>query len=48
MAKTETGVPTDPSALIDARIRELADWRGETLARVRGLIHEAVPDVVEE
>ncbi|WP_374469135.1 DUF1801 domain-containing protein [Phenylobacterium sp.] len=33
---------------IDARIAELGDWRGETLARVRALIHEAVPDVVEE
>ena len=37
-----------PSDLIDGRIRELADWRGETLARVRALIHEAEPDVVEE
>ena len=37
-----------PSELIDARIRELGDWRGETLGRVRGLIKEAVPDVVEE
>ena len=37
-----------PSALIDARIEELGDWRGETLARVRRLIKEAVPDVVEE
>ena len=36
-----------PSALIDARIAELADWRGETLARVRALIHAAVPDVIE-
>jgi len=36
-----------PSAFIDARIEELADWRGETLARVRALIKEAVPDVVE-
>lgn len=34
--------------LIDERIAELGDWRGETLARVRALIHEAVPDVVEE
>jgi hypothetical protein len=39
---------TDASALIDARIAELADWRGETLARVRKLIKQAVPDVVEE
>jgi hypothetical protein len=37
-----------PSRLIDAKIKELADWRGETLARVRGLIRQAVPDVVEE
>ncbi len=36
------------SELIDARIRDLADWRGETLARVRRLIHAAEPDVVEE
>ena len=37
-----------PSRLIDARIRELGDWRGETLARVRILIKQADPDVVEE
>jgi hypothetical protein len=37
-----------PSQLIDARIKELGDWRGETLARVRMLIKQAVPDVVEE
>ena len=36
------------SRLIDARISELNDWRGETLARVRSLIHQADPDVVEE
>ena len=36
------------SALIDQRIEELGDWRGETLARMRRLIHEADPDVVEE
>jgi hypothetical protein len=35
------------SDLIDARIAELADWRGETLARVRALIKEADPDVIE-
>jgi hypothetical protein len=39
---------TSPSQLIDERIAELGDWRGETLARVRGLIKEADPDVVEE
>jgi hypothetical protein len=37
-----------PSDLIDSRIRELQDWRGETLARVRALIHEAEPQVAEE
>ena len=37
-----------PSQLIDARIKELGDWRGETLARVRSLIKEACPGVVEE
>jgi len=36
-----------PSRLIDARIKELGDWRGETLARVRSLITEACPGVVE-
>lgn len=37
-----------PSELIDARIEELGDWRGEALARVRDLIHQADPEVVEE
>src|ERR1700716_480633 len=37
-----------PSRLIDARIKELGDWRGDMLARVRSLIREADPDVVEE
>jgi len=37
-----------PSDLIDARIAELGDWRGATLARLRTLIREAVPEVVEE
>ena len=37
-----------PSQLIDARIAELGDWRGETLAQVRALIKQADPDVVEE
>ena len=37
-----------PSQLIDARIKELSDWRGETLARVRILIQQADPEVVEE
>src|SRR5206468_12872857 len=37
-----------PSQLIDARIKELNDWRGETLARIRMLIQQADPEVVEE
>jgi len=37
-----------PSQLIDTRIKELSDWRGETLARVRSLIKQADPEVVEE
>lgn len=39
---------TSPSLLIDARIKELGDWRGKALAHVRALIRAAVPDVVEE
>jgi hypothetical protein len=52
--KKRTGGSTEgqggdsPSQLIDARIKELSDWRGETLARVRLLIKQAVPEVVEE
>jgi hypothetical protein len=50
MKKTASGQKEGASAsqLIDARIRELADWRGETLARVRSLIKEADPEAVEE
>jgi hypothetical protein len=53
MTKSKSG-PTGgqdgdaPSRLIDARIKELGDWRGEMLARIRMLIREADPDVVEE
>jgi len=36
------------SAIIDARIRELGDWRSQTLAKVREIIHDADPDIVEE
>jgi len=36
-----------PSELIDSRIAELGDWRGEVLARIRALIHEAIPQVIE-
>jgi hypothetical protein len=42
-----TGEPS-PSQLIDARIEELGDWRGETLARVRSLVKQADPEAVEE
>src|SRR3954470_12480355 len=37
-----------PSQLIDAKIEELGDWRGETLGKVRGIIKEADPEIVEE
>jgi hypothetical protein len=46
--KTSAKPGEDPSKLIDARIEELADWRGKTLAKLRKLIHEADPNVVEE
>jgi hypothetical protein len=45
---TTTKEGASPSRLIDGRIRELGDWRGETLARIRAIIREADPDVVEE
>jgi len=53
MKKSKNGLQegkggVSPSRQIDARIRELGDWRGATLARVRNLIKEACPDVVEE
>ncbi|WP_295991516.1 DUF1801 domain-containing protein [Rugamonas sp.] len=53
MQKASTGESTQeagadtPSLLIDAKIAALADWRGATLARVRALVHQAEPDVVE-
>jgi hypothetical protein len=43
-----TGKGESPSGLIDARIKELGDWRGTTLSRVRALIQQADPEVVEE
>jgi hypothetical protein len=46
MNQTKSG--DSPSQMIDARIEELGDWRGETLGKVRGIIREADPDVVEE
>jgi hypothetical protein len=48
MTESEPAAGPSPSELIDQRIAELGDWRGETLARARALIKEAVPDVVEE
>jgi hypothetical protein len=48
MKKNESQTSTSPSQLIDARIEELGDWRGKTLARVRALIKAADPDAVEE
>jgi hypothetical protein len=48
MAKSATTGGDSPSRLIDARIKELGDWRGQTLSHVRTLIKQAVPDVVEE
>lgn len=48
MNKTDTTADLPASALIDRRIADLGGWRGATLARVRALIQEAVPGVVEE
>ena len=48
MKKSDPRKREPPSRLIDARIKELADWRGETLSRIRTLIKQADPEVVEE
>jgi hypothetical protein len=48
MKKIESNKGESPAQLIDARIEELDDWRGETLSRVRALIRQADPEVVEE
>jgi hypothetical protein len=48
MKKSVTPKVESPSRLIDARIKELDDWRGKTLSRVRALIKQADPEVVEE
>ena len=48
MKKSESQKSKSPSQLIDARIEELGDWRGKMLGRLRGLIKEADPEVVEE
>ena len=52
MKKTKSNAKAEKvrsaSRLIDARIKELGDWRGETLARIRALIKQADPEVIEE
>ena len=48
MKKSATTKGESPSGLIDARIKELDDWRGKTLSHVRALIKQADPEVVEE
>ncbi len=48
MKKTTATKGESPSRLIDARIKELDDWRGKTLSRLRALIKQAIPEVVEE
>jgi hypothetical protein len=48
MTKSESQESRSPSQLIDARIAELDDWRGEMLSRLRALVKEADPEVVEE
>ena len=48
MKKSGDSQGATPSQLIDARIKELDDWRGDTLSRIRAIIHEADPEVVEE
>ena len=48
MKKSQSKTAASPSDLIDARIEDLGDWRGELLSRIRALIKEADPDVVEE
>ena len=48
MPKSESSNSKSPSELIDGRIEELGDWRGEVLGRIRRLIKQADPDIVEE
>jgi hypothetical protein len=48
MKKATSNEDKSPSQLIDARIKELSDWRGDVLGRIRALMKEADPDVVEE
>jgi hypothetical protein len=48
MNKSESQTGKSPAELIDARIKELGDWRGKLLSRLRGLIKQADPEIVEE
>jgi hypothetical protein len=48
MKKSKVQASESPSRLIDARIKELGDWRGEMLGRLRSLVREADPEIVEE
>ena len=48
MTKDSAQQAESPAQLIDAKIEELGDWRGQTLSRLRGLIKQADPEVVEE
>ena len=48
MKKRPTAKGESPSRLIDARIKALDDWRGKTLSRVRALIKQALPEIIEE
>lgn len=47
-AKVTSKISESPSKLIDGRIKELADWRGKTLSKIRALIKKSVPGVIEE
>jgi hypothetical protein len=48
MSKSEPQNEKTPTQLIDERIRELGDWRGQTLSRLRALIRQAEPEIIEE
>ena len=48
MKKSRSQISESPSQLIDAKIKELGDWRGKMLSRIRALVNEADPEVVEE
>ena len=48
VAVESASAPISASAFIDEKIKELGDWRGKMLARVRAIIHEADPEIVEE